>query len=78
MKEEDLPLQEALEADKSGNRAREMISLLSKSQQQVRARLKGQRPAAEFRAAEQLAQALDASERVVRTVWESYHGRQLH
>ena len=78
MKEEDLPLQEALEADKSGNRAREMISLLSKSQQQVRSRLKGQRPAAEFRAAEQLAQALDASERVVRTVWESYHGRQLH
>jgi hypothetical protein len=76
--ETDLPLQEVLEADSGGTKAREMIELLDKSQRLVRERLKGQRPAAEFKAAEQLAQALDASERVIRSVWESHHGRRLH
>jgi hypothetical protein len=74
----DLPLQEVLEADNGGARAREMVALLAKSQNMVRGRLRGQRPAAEFKAAEQLAQALDASERVIRSVWESYHGKPLH
>lgn len=74
----DVPLNELLESDTQGTRAREMVALLGKSQQLVRARLRGQRPAAEFKAAEQLAQALDASERVIRSVWESYHGRRLH
>jgi hypothetical protein len=74
----DLPLAQVLEADANGQRAREMVALLSKSQQLVRGRMRGQRPAAEFKAAEQLARALDASERVIRSVWESYHGRRLH
>jgi hypothetical protein len=74
----DLPLQDVLEADANGTRAREMIAQLARSQTAVRARLRSQRPAAEFKAAEQLAQALDASERVIRGVWESYHGRRLH
>jgi hypothetical protein len=74
----DLPLREVLESDAGGNKAREMIALLSKSQVLVRGRLRGQHPAAEFKAAEELAQALDASERVIRSVWESYHGRSLH
>lgn len=74
----DVPLNELLESDPQGTKAREMVELLGKSQQLVRARLRGQRPAAEFKAAEQLAQALDASERVIRSVWESYHGRRLH
>jgi hypothetical protein len=74
----DLPLQDVLEADANGQRAREMIALLAKSQHLVRGRMRGQRPAAEFKAAEQIALALDASERVIRSVWESYHGRKLH
>lgn len=74
----ELPIQELLEADNSGAKAREMIVLLARSQGLVRARLRGQRPAAEFKAAEQLAQALEASERVIRSVWESHHGKQLH
>jgi hypothetical protein len=76
--ESDLPLQEVLEADHGGSRAREMIALLNRSQALLRGRLRGQRPAAEFKASEQLAQALDASERVIRSVWESHHGKQLH
>ena len=74
----ELPIQELLEADSSGAKAREMIVLLARSQGLVRARLRGQRPAAEFKAAEQLAQALEASERVIRSVWESHHGKSLH
>jgi hypothetical protein len=74
----DLPLPEVLEADKTGVKAREMVALLARSQGLVRARLRGQRPAAEFKAAEQLAHALDASERVIRSVWESHHGKPLH
>ncbi len=73
-----LPLNELLEADTQGVRAREMTALLARSQQLVRARLRGQLPSAEFKAAEQLALALDASERVIRSVWESHHGRRLH
>jgi hypothetical protein len=76
--ESDLPLQEVLQADSSGERTREMLALIGKSQNLMRGRLRGQHPAAEFKAAEQLALALDASERVIRNVWESYHGRQLH
>jgi hypothetical protein len=71
----DLPLPEVLEADNTGAKAREMVALLARSQKLVRARL---RPAAEFKAAEQLARALDASERVIRSVWESHHGKKLH
>lgn len=73
-----LPLNELLEADTQGVRAREMTALLARSQQLVRARLRGQLPSAEFKATEQLALALDASERVIRSVWESHHGRRLH
>lgn len=74
----DKPLPEVLEADNTGAKAREMVALLARSQGLVRARLRGQRPAAEFKATEQLAQALDASERVIRSVWESHHGKKLH
>jgi hypothetical protein len=74
----DLPLHEMLQSDSQGAKAREIVALLDKSQQLVRGRLRGQRPSAEFKAAEQLAQALEASERVIQSVWESYHGRQLH
>lgn len=74
----ELPLNDLLEADAQGVKVRQMVALLSKSQELVRSRLRGQRPAAEFKAAEQLAQALDASERVIRSVWESHHGRALH
>jgi hypothetical protein len=74
----DLPLQEVLEADANGQRAREVTALLARSQQLVRGRMRGQRPTAEFKAAEQIALALDASERVIRSVWEAYHGRKLH
>jgi hypothetical protein len=74
----ELPLDEQLEGDTQGAKAREMVALLGRSQQLVRARLRGQCPAAEFKAAEQLALALDASERVIRSVWESHHGRRLH
>lgn len=74
----DLNLPEILEADHTGAKAREMVALLARSQNLVRIRLRGQRPAAEFKAAEQLAQALDASERVIRSVWESHHGKRLH
>jgi hypothetical protein len=73
----DLPLAKVLEGDHSGQRAKEMVALLAKSQKLVRVRLQGQRAAAEFKAVEQLARALDASERVIRSVWESYHGRRL-
>ena len=55
----DLNLPEILEADHTGAKAREMVALLARSQNLVRIRLRGQRPAAEFKAAEQLAQALD-------------------
>lgn len=74
----ELPLDEMLESDAHGVKTREMVALLGKAQQLVRARLRGQCPAAEFKAAEQLAHALEASERVVRGVWESHHGRRLH
>jgi hypothetical protein len=74
----DLPLNELLESDSQGAKALELVALLGKSQTLVRARLRGQCPPAEFKAAEQLAQALDASERVIRTVWESHHRRRLH
>ena len=76
--EPDLNLPDILEADNTGAKAREMVALLARSQNLVRARLRAQRPAAEFKAAEQLAQALDASERVIRSVWESHHGKRLH
>jgi hypothetical protein len=68
----------ALQADRDGTHARDLLVVLNKSQQIVRTRLRGNRSQAEFRAAEQLAQALDASERVIRQVWESMHGRRLH
>lgn len=76
--EKDLPLHELLESDSSGTKVRELIALLSKSQQRVRTRLREQHPPAEFKAAEELARALDASERVIRSVWETQHGRSLH
>jgi hypothetical protein len=68
----------ALQADLDGTHARELLAVLSKSQQIVRTRLRGNRSQAEFRAAEQLTHALDASEHVIRRVWESMHGRRLH
>jgi riboflavin synthase len=70
-------LHAALQADRAGTHARELVSVLGRSQQIVRTRLRGQRAPAEFKAAEQLVQALDASERVIRQVWESMHGRRL-
>jgi hypothetical protein len=75
---EDQELQAALQADRGGQHARDLIAVLSQSQAIVRARLRGSRPAAEFKAAEQMVQALEASERVIRQVWESMHGRRLH
>jgi hypothetical protein len=73
----DQELHLALQADDSGMHARSLVGVLSQSQQIMRARLRGTKGAAEFRAAEQLVQALDASERVIRQVWESLHGRRL-
>jgi hypothetical protein len=76
--ESELELQQELKADHSGAKVREMLKLIAVSSEAVRARLRTQRPAAEFRAAEELAQALDASDRVLRQVWESMHGKRLH
>jgi hypothetical protein len=75
MKEPDL--QEMLQADTQGVRAREMLSVIEKSSRLVGSRLRGQHASSEFKAAEQLTQALDATDRVVRKVWESLHGRHL-
>jgi hypothetical protein len=74
----DLPLDEVLQGDTHGANARRMVALLIRSQTAVRSRLRGELPASEFKAIEQLAQALDASERVIRSVWELHPGRRLH
>jgi riboflavin synthase len=76
--DQDQELQAALQADRAGHHARELIAVLGQSRQIVRTRMRGPRAPAEFKAAEQLAQALDASERVIRQVWESMHGRRLN
>ena len=74
----DQELQTALQNDRTGAHARELLAVLGKSQQIVRTRLRGTRAPNEFKAAEQLVQALEASERVIRQAWESMHGRRLH
>lgn len=71
-------LHETLKADSTGARARELVEIVSRSQQVVRARMRGKHSPGEFKAAENLAAALDASERVIRQAWESIHGRRLH
>lgn len=71
-------LQAALQDDRTGAHARDLIGVLDQAQQVVRARLRGSRAPSEFKAAEQLSQALEASERVIKQVWESMHGRRLH
>jgi hypothetical protein len=70
-------LQEVLQADAKGVKVREMLALVDKSSKLVSARLRGQLATAEFKAAEQMTQALDATDRVLRKVWESLHGKRL-
>jgi hypothetical protein len=70
-------LQEVLQADAKGVKVREMLALVDKSSKLVGTRQRGQLASSEFKAAEQMTQALDATDRVLRKVWESLHGRRL-
>ena len=74
----DQELQALLQEDRTGAHARELLAVLDKAQGLARTRSRGARAPGEFKAAEQLYQALEASERVIRQVWESMHGRRLH
>jgi hypothetical protein len=75
--EDVLELQTTLRQDVQGNAAREMLAVVRQSLDVVQNRLRQPLPQADFRAAEQLALALEAAESVVRQVWASMHGKQL-
>ena len=75
--EDILELQTKLRGDASGVAAQEIVGQLGGSLIVVQARLRQQLPQADFRAAEQLAGALEAAQSVVRKVWQSMHGRPL-
>lgn len=71
-------LHAVLQEDNSGVQARELVAVLGRSQRVARTRLRGMQASADFKAAEQLVQALEAGEKVIREVWESMHGKRLH
>jgi hypothetical protein len=75
--EDVLELQTTLRQDVQGEAAREILAVVRQSLDVVQARLRQPLPQADFRAAEQLALALEAAESVVRQVWASMHGKQL-
>jgi hypothetical protein len=75
--EDVLELQTTLRRDVQGEAAREILAVVRQSLNVVQARLRQPLPQADFRAAEQLALALEAAESVVRQVWASMHGKQL-
>jgi hypothetical protein len=75
--EDVLELQTTLRRDVQGEAAREILAVVRQSLNVVQARLRQPLPQADFRAAEQLALALEAAESVVRQVWVSMHGKQL-
>jgi hypothetical protein len=72
-----LELQTTLRGDASGAAAQALVGQLGRSLTVVQARLRQKLPQADFRAAEQLAGALEAAQQVVRKVWQSMHGRPL-
>jgi hypothetical protein len=74
----DQELKERMQMDASGIHARELLALIASSQLAVRAKLRSAHAPSEFKAIEQLSVALDASERVIRKVWESIHGKRLN
>jgi hypothetical protein len=75
--EDVLELQTTLREDVQGDAAREILAVVRQSLHVVQARLRQPLPQADFRAAEQLALALEAAESVVRQVWATMHGRPL-
>ncbi len=70
-------LQEVLRSDTQGFHTRELLALVQRTSKLVADRLDGQHASTEIAAAEQLRQALDAADRVLRSVWELLHGRPL-
>jgi hypothetical protein len=70
-------LHDVLQADTHGVRTRELLALVERSSRLVVERVREPHAPAEAAAAQQLHQALDATDRVLRTVWESLHGRPL-
>jgi hypothetical protein len=70
-------LQEMLRSDTSGCHTRELLCLVQRASKLVESHLDGGHASAELRAAEQLRLACDATDRVLRAVWESLHGRNL-
>jgi hypothetical protein len=70
-------LQEALRADTQGVRTREWLALVERTSALVAGRVRTEHAPTEIAAAQQLRHALDATDRVLRTVWESLHGRPL-
>jgi hypothetical protein len=70
-------LQELLRTDTSGVHTRELLVLVETASRLVESHLNSGHASAEIKAAEQLRAACDATDRVLRTVWESLHGRNL-
>ncbi len=70
-------LQEMLRSDTSGVHTRELLALVERASKLVESHLQDRHASAELRAAEQLRLACDATDRVLRSVWESLHGRGL-
>lgn len=70
-------LQALLQADVSGAYTRELLAMVERALSLVAGRTHGELVSFELRAAEQLCSACDAADRVLRTVWESLHGRAL-
>jgi hypothetical protein len=72
-----LELHASIRNDSTGVIAQEIIATIQHSVVIVQTRMRQKLPYAEFRAAEQLADALRAAEQVVGKVWESMHGKPL-
>lgn len=70
-------LEKALTEDKTGDRARAMISYFGEVAKESTALLQGAQVAAERQLVSQLIEAFYASQRVVRKVWETLHGSAL-
>jgi hypothetical protein len=70
-------LQEMLRSDTSGIHTRELLALVERASKLVENHLQDRHASAELRAAQQLRLACDATDRVLRSVWESLHGRNL-
>jgi hypothetical protein len=75
--EDVLELHTTLRNDVTGECAQEILGTIKRSSGVIAARMRQKLPPAEFHAAEQLSDALNASEKVVRHVWESMHGMRL-